>query len=366
PDLTAAVDRELARATGADPAARHTSIRELWMRVEPLLREVTLPPAVIAPNEGSNAKNSGSVSLPGAAAPMPSWQILGPPLSGEQLRAGAFAGRTVIAIGARGLYHFAHGIWSAMHLPPAVDARLIRSLVRLPNGWLLLFGDLSLVTLISPAGEPERVVLGERDMTLLGAHADEHGILLVGEKLSKSAGVLVEWQRGSAPLVRLVEGTGRLHGVTRLASGDILVCGTHGALVEIRGRTQREIPWGRTGHLYAVAAAPEGGAFAVGSGGHALHVSPPAAGASSGYTATLEAVQTTRDLRSVVVDPSGKPWATGAQARLMQRRKDVWMRIPLDPMVRANLVVASVREDSVTVVAEDGSVYEAPLPAAST
>ncbi|MCK6481814.1 MAG: VWA domain-containing protein, partial [Planctomycetes bacterium] len=36
--LTAAVDRELARATGADPAARHTSIRELWMRVEPLPR----------------------------------------------------------------------------------------------------------------------------------------------------------------------------------------------------------------------------------------------------------------------------------------------------------------------------------------
>jgi hypothetical protein len=48
----------------------------------------------------------------------------------------------------------------------------------------------------------------------------------------------------------------------------------------------------------------------------------------------------------------------------MQRRKDVWMRIPLDPMVRASLVVASVRDDSVTVVSEDGSVYEAPLPAA--
>jgi hypothetical protein len=334
------------------------------MRVEPLLREVTQPPAVIANSESGEHKNSGSVSLPGVADPMPAWQILGPPLSGEQLRAGAFAGRSVIAIGSRGLYHFAHGIWSAMHLPPSVDARLIRSLVRLPNGRLLLFGDLSLVTLISPAGEPERVVLGERDMTLLGAHADEEGILLVGEKLSRSAGVVVDWRRGSAPLVRVIEGTSRLHAVTRLAGGTILACGTHGALVELQESSHRDIPWGRTGHLYAVAAAPEGGAYVVGSGGHALHVTPPAA-AGSGHSATLEAVQTTRDLRGVVLDASGRPWAIGSQGRLMQRRKDVWMRIPLDPMVRASLVVGSVREDSVTVVSEDGSVYEAPLPAAS-
>jgi hypothetical protein len=93
-------------------------------------------------------------------------------------------------------------------------------------------------------------------------------------------------------------------------------------------------------------------------------VSAPGAG-GSGHAATLEAVQTTRDLRGVVLDASSRPWAIGSQARLMQRRKDVWMRIPLDPMVRASLVVGSVREDFVTVVAEDGSVYEAPLPAGS-
>ena len=101
----------------------------------------------------------------------------------------------------------------------------------------------------------------------------------------------------------------------------------------------------------------------VGSGGHALHVTPLPGG--SGLAATLEAVQTTRDLRGVVLDATGRPWAIGSQARLMQRRKDVWMRVPLDPMVRASLVVLSVREDSVTVVSEDGSVFEAPLPAAS-
>jgi hypothetical protein len=94
---------------------------------------------------------------------------------------------------------------------------------------------------------------------------------------------------------------------------------------------------------------------------------PPstAAGPAARHTATLEAVQTTRDLRAVVLDTMGRPWAAGAQARLMQRRKDVWMRIPLDGMVKSSLVTASAREDSVTVLSEDGAVYEAPLAASA-
>jgi serine/threonine protein kinase len=369
PDLTAALDRELARATGADPSSRHTSIRELWMRVEPLLRDVSQsasPPAITNPGangDPSDAAGSKAAALPSASAPMPTWQILSPTLGGEQIRAGVFTGRSVIAVGTRGLYHFAHGLWSAMHLPPSVDGRLVRSVVRVPGGKLLLFGDLSLVTLVSPAGEPERIIIGERDMTLLGAHADAEGILLVGEKLSRSAGVLVEIPRGCPPIVRVIEGTTRLHGVTRAAGGAILGCGTHGALFELWHGIYRDIPWGRTGHLYAITAAPEGGAYAVGSGGHALYIIPPSAsaGPAARHTATLEAVQTTRDLRAVVLDTMGRPWAAGAQARLMQRRKDVWMRIPLDAMVKSSLVTASAREDSVTVLSEDGAVYEAPL-----
>lgn len=364
PDLTAALDRELARATGADPKARHTTIRELWMRVEPLLRDVSQAASPsVANGEMVDPAVFRTPSLPSAAARMPAWQMLTPQLPGEQLRAGVFTGRSVIAVGTRGLYHFAHGLWSAMHMPPSIDGRLVRSVIRAPGNKLLLFGDLSLVTLVSPAGEPERIPLGERDMTLLGAHADAEGFLLVGEKLSRSVGVLIEIPRGGMPIVRTIEGTSRLHGVTRAAGGTIIGCGTHGALFELRGGGYREIPWGRTGHLFAIAAAPEGGAYAVGSGGHALHILPPAAaaGPGSGHSATLEAVQTTRDLKAVVLDASGRPWSVGTQARLMQRRKDVWMRVPLDPIVRANLVTASAREDSVTVLSEDGAVYDAPL-----
>ncbi len=128
------------------------------------------------------------------------------------------------------------------------------------------------------------------------------------------------------------------------------------------GGEARPIPWGRTGHLYAVIAAPDGGAFTVGSGGHALRVSPPAAlqGLSAAPSATLEAVQTTRDLTSVVLAEDGAAWAVGGHARLLQRRQSVWMRIPLDPAAEGRLVAVRPRHDGITVLVENGVVIEGP------
>lgn len=359
PDLITAIDRELSRATSPDPTLRHTSIRELWMKIEPLLQEVThksgfVPAATMVEMSG------GGVGPPSVAAAMPSWKTPGPPISGEQLRAGVFTGRSIIAVGSRGLYHFAHGVWSTMQLPASVDARLIRNITRIPGGKLLLYGDSSLAVVLTPAAEPERLKLGERDITLLGAFADAEGILLVGEKLSRPSGVLIEVPRGTAPIIRLVEGTTRLLGVTRAAGGSMIACGANGALFEITGGSRRDIAWGRTGHLHAIVAAPEGGAHVVGSGGHALRVSPPPSGSPYGtpHTATLEAVQTTRDFKNVMLDTTGQPWAVGGNARLMQRRNAVWMRVPLDPSAQGNLIAASPREDGITVLSEDGTVYE--------
>jgi photosystem II stability/assembly factor-like uncharacterized protein len=150
--------------------------------------------------------------------------------------------------------------------------------------------------------------------------------------------------------------------VARLAGGGLIVCGTQGALLEVSGGEARPIPWGRTGHLYAVAAAPDGGAFAVGSGGHALRISPPAAlpGLSAPPTATLEAVQTTRDLTGVVLDGDDMAWAVGGQARLLQRRQSVWTRIPLDRAAEGRLVAVCPRRDGITVLVENGMVLEGP------
>jgi len=74
--------------------------------------------------------------------------------------------------------------------------------------------------------------------------------------------------------------------------------------------------------------------------------------------ATLEGVQTTRDLFCVSVDPTtGAAWAAGADARLVERRDGMWIRVPLEPSVTQALVLVCPRARRVTVLGEDGTAY---------
>jgi eukaryotic-like serine/threonine-protein kinase len=360
-DLTAAIDREIGRALSADPAVRHGSIREIWERIEPLLDE--------AMNKKRGTSESSTFATPIAPRivvpePMPEWRVAGRPLTGERLRAGVIAAdrHSIVAVGVHGLYHFARGVWSAMQLPGAIDPRAVRGASRTTRGDLLLFGDGGFAMTLSRAGVAERVAVADPDLVLLDGHGDEHGFLFCGERLSRPVGVLVDLPRGAPPEVRSVEGTARLHGVARLTGGALILCGTQGALVEVSGGEARSIPWGRTGHLYAVAPCPDGGAFTVGSGGHALRISPPAAlpGIVAPPSATLEAVQTTRDLAGVVLDEDGASWAYGSQGRLLQRRQALWTRIPLDPAAEGKLVTLRPRREGITVLVENGTVLEGP------
>ncbi len=361
PDILAALDREIARATGPDPVTRHASVRDFWTRTEPLLREllVRIPTAVQGESVDTGARPT---AIPQVRVPMPAWRQSAPPLRNEQLRAAVFStGGSIVAVGARGLFCMAAGQWSAMQMPPAVDTRLLRSVIKGPSGKLILVGDASLIAVVHESGEAERLSINERDMTLLGGFADASGLVLVGEKLSRSIGAVVLMPWGGIPQVITVEGSNRLYGALRTETGTILSCGAHGALFEIQGAAVREIPWGRTGHLFAMVPSAQGGAYVVGSGGHALRLlpTPNASNEHAGHTALLEAVQTTRDLRAMTLDFSAKPWAVGTQARLMQRVGDVWVRVPLDPKLQSNLVAASVREDVIAVLCEDGTLYEA-------
>jgi eukaryotic-like serine/threonine-protein kinase len=371
-DLTAALDREIGRALSADLALRHASMRELWEQIEPLLIEA----AHRGPTPIVDDPSTFDSSLPPApvpiAAPMPEWRITGRPLTGERLRTGVIAPdrHSIIAVGAHGLYYFSRGVWTAMQLPPGVDARFIRGVVRAPRGEIILYGDGGFAMTLSRAGLAERFSISDRDITLLGAHIDDKGTVFVGERLSRPVGVVIEILRGASPALRVIEGATRLHAVTRLSKpgaspdhrGPLIVCGVHGALIEIDGAEERAIGWGRTGHLYAVVATPDGGAYAVGSGGHALRISPSPSfmGSLSPPTATLEAVQTTRDLTSVILDEDDRAWAVGGQARLLQRRANIWTRIPLDASAQGQLVAVRPRRDGISVLAEDGMVLEGP------
>jgi serine/threonine protein kinase len=387
PDLVAALDREIARAIHPEPMQRHSSIRDLWQAVEPLLREAVrpgssasiddpisfdalprltsgadiepAPPALGAPPTVVPTSSAPSGVAP-VAAPMPAWRSIGPAIAGERLRAALLVeeGRAVVAAGARGLYRLVRGSWSPAPLPPAgAEPRFVRGLVRLASGEILLYGDAGLCIALSSKGVSRRIVLPDRDVVLLGAHADDLGVVLVGERLSRPVGVVAVLPRDGAPSVRTVEGTTRLLGVARLGDDTLVACGMAGALVEIGDAAgARALHWGRTGHLYAMSGSPSGAVYAVGSGGHALSIKAGAAGAPP--LATLESVQTTRDLTSVTADRSGAPWAAGAAARLLQRRDGVWTRIPLDPSVTGALVIAAPHGDVITVVAEDGSTFE--------
>jgi hypothetical protein len=363
PDLSAAIDREIGRALSADPAMRHRTIRELWNNLEPLLVEACQRGAGLA-DDASAFDVSLPAPVPAVAAPMPEWRITGKPLTGERLRAAVIAGdrHSIVAVGAHGLYHFTRGVWSAMQLPGGVDPRAVRGVIRTPKSDLLLFGEGGLALTVSRAGVAERLPVAERDLVFFGAHADEHGFLFVGEHRARGTSVLLELPHGASPAHRSIDATPRLHGVTRLAGGTLLVCGTQGALLEINGLKERPIAWGRTGHLYAASATPDGGAFVVGSGGHALRISPPATlpGIAGPPVATLEAVQTTRDLGGVALDDDGSAWAVGGQARLVHRRAAVWTRIPLDPSAQGQLVAVRPRREGITVLVEDGMVLEGP------
>ena len=373
PSLVAALDREIGRATSSNPQARHGSIRELWLALEPLLREAVRPTASggSAPEEPVSfdsifPRSTESVRLaaipvppPSAApvaAPMPAWEMLGPSIVGERLRAAMVVeeGRAIVALGTRGVYRLAHGEWSLAPLPAGIDVRAVRGLSRLPSGEVLLFGDAGLCAALSSRGALRRFTLPDRDLTLLAAHADDRGIVLVGERASRPGGVAIFLPHEGAPTTLAAMESTRLTGVTRTSSGHLIVVGTQGTLVELGDRGARDVPWGRTGHLYAITAGPGGVAYAVGSGGHALRIEPSHGGA----VATLESVQTTRDLLGVAVDPTtGTAWAVGADARLLERQEGGWIRVPLDPSVTSTLVLVWPRAPRVTVVAEDGSTF---------
>jgi serine/threonine protein kinase len=354
PAIIAALDQEIARATAADPSGRHGSISELWGTVEPLLRvhdrksssDGTFEESIV----GDRSFSAPMMDRPRAYT----FSIVGRTIEHDRLRASVIAPEegAVYAAGMNGIYRFHRGSWSTISLPVWLDPRRVRGLARTRAGELLVFGEGGLAVVLG-TGPPRSLPGVAGDFNWLGAFTDDGDTLLAGERRSRPVGAVAEVGSQSAN-VHTLAGTTRLFSVTRLASGAIVVCGSHGDLVQILPTTQRPVAWGRTGHLYAVARSPNGGAFVVGSGGHALELAPSATGE---LVATLEAVQTTRDLWSLRLDPDGTPWAAGSQARLVERRSGTWVRVPVDP-TQADLLSVCSFGGVVTVLAEDGTVLE--------
>jgi eukaryotic-like serine/threonine-protein kinase len=392
PDLVTLLDAHFARALSGDPTSRHPTVMQWWTDVDPILKEVVRPAASgerpveqpapfparqsrpgtalgFAPPAPAQAFGAGiqdkpapSTSLPMASDPMldarVSWENLGPPIGVETLHASLLVeeGRAILAAGSRGLYRLVHGAWSRVPGPAGVDVCAVRGLSRLPSGDLLLFGEPDFCAALSARGAAQRINLPDRDIAVEAVCADEHGLVLVGARVSRPVAAAMLLPRGAPPSTLTIENTSRLTGVTRLSDGTLVAVGIDGVIVELTDKGSRNVPWARSGHLYDVTTGIFGAAHAVGSGGHAVRIEPSPTGGPP--VVTLERVQTTRDLYGVSADlRSGAIWAVGADARLLQRREDGWVRVPLDASTSGRLLSVHLRSSRVVVVIEDGSAF---------
>ena len=410
-----ALDRELARALAADPAARHDGVMELWTAVEPALRaavedqkappqsqvspfEATAklrresqPPSVkvdvrvqndaqraaLAARYSSGRMRAAQVAggVPEAHASNPAawtWSLLTRPIASRPLRSAVFtaSGDAAIGITATGLVRWERGTWVPGTLPGHVPPTALRGLRWLRDGSVLLYGAGGLVARHVLGGATSIWRVPDPEILFHSALVEDNGTTtLVGERPyrglasrpvpSNTAGVVTQFTGDRVTLVGDALSSARLHGVTRLAGGQLVACGDAGAIVRVELGVVESIAPICEGHLLAIAPLPNGGAVTVGVGGHALSLGPTLA-------ATLEPVQTTRDLLCLSISEDGQVWAGSAQARLVRRSTMMngtinWARMSGDIGVSSSMVAIAAGPRTVRAIGDDGPVVEGRL-----
>jgi len=411
PELIAKIDTVLARGLLADPAARQESVTDFWGQLEPLLRAAggvstdTMPPpsklpfadtdlARTRPSFGSldhqtlvSGRSSGlpasHVRVNEPAQPVPSgppaevrqrvtdnasnpaaWtgRVVTRPLRAGIVRGAAFGpdGGSAVAGGPSALARWDGNSWAGLALPPAIDVRLLRGVRFLPGGDLLLYGEQSLAARLGQRGASEVWNIPDRGLTFLAAHAEGGDLTtLVGERPlvrssgapADSIGCVAQFVGNRVQLASDVASAKRLNGVTRLRGGPLVACGDWGAIVRIEGNSVQHMGAICQGHLTAIEPVLGGGAVTVGAGGHALRLSPS-------LEASLEAVQTTRDLVSLTIGSDGTAWAGAAQARLVRRSPEAWVRISGDVGITPSIVAIWATDRLVRAICDDAAVIE--------
>ena len=422
PDLVAAIDAVLVRATAAEPSERPAAIAELWASLEPSLRAASerpsFPDGVPAPPDVATAVDiptppppvriagvprpgevlDASPHRPKTPPPPPpdapesqpsawTWRVRATPTGTGVVAAAAFepGGDMAVAVGPDGFRVWegsgAGSGWSRPAAGHAVDARSARGMVWLGPGELLVYGTRGLAARWVVGGGLDTWTPPDPEVTFLGAHADAAGttVTLVGERPSRRAsrtgtrattmGVIAQFARGKLTLLSDVPMCTRLRGVTRLRNGEVVACGDWGLVVRLELGVPNPVGSICGGHLHAIGASGDG-AITVGAGGHALSL-------SRGMQAQLEAVQTTRDLLSLSIDSNGTAWAGSAQARLLRRSRSAgigptastgeagqtvhtgrWVRMSAELGLSSSVLALSARPRLVRAIGDDGAVIE--------
>ena len=321
-------------------------------------------PVVTPGRVGSSPPRSGGRT---SGAPPAVWhfRVVSPPLQPGIVRAAAFSadGQGAVGVGPGGLARWDRS-WYAMSLPTGVDPRLVQGITRLRSGDVLLLGERGLAARMAPTGVHEHWAMPDREVTFFGVYADERSgsFILVGDRparggaatIAPTVGYLAQVNDGRANFAQEVKGTQRLRDATRIVSGLVLACGDMGALVRFDGRSAELLANLCGGNLFAIEPLADGGALTVGGGGHALYV-------SARFSAQLEPVQTTRDLACVCVADDGSAWAGAAQARLLRRQGETWVRQFNDVPLASSILAVWASSRTVRAICDDGAVIEGNL-----
>ncbi|MEO6420962.1 MAG: serine/threonine-protein kinase [Polyangiaceae bacterium] len=417
-DLIEQLDVQFARALSPDPKDRHPSVADFWGKVEPILRAAaesagarlsgapaavpsqlpflaTVPaypagarmptrqsglPSIEPPPAPPREETSGSFPVPANRSPSDTrprhaesdagrpaawtWRVTTRSIQPGIVVAASFSpdGQSAIGVGPTGLARWERGAWVGIALPSVVDTRLVRGLRRVRNGDVVLVGERALAVRIAPSGANEVWHVPDREATFHMAFVDDRTgtVTLGGDRPGRAStrgatvGTLVQLVEGRVVFASDVAGTLRLRAAARVVSGSILACGDFGALARLEAGNAEHVGSLCGGHLLAIEALPDGGAVTVGAGGHALYLSPR-------LEPHLEAVQTTRDLLSLSVADDGSAWAGAAQARLLRRTGESWVRMSGDLGLLAGVIAVWAGSRFVRAVCDDGAVIEGQL-----
>lgn len=297
------------------------------------------------------------------------WHNLSGPLGPAAVRSAVFApgGERAIVLTANGLLRWERGAYGSVHVMVPINPQLLRGMRWLPGGSFLAFGAGGFVALISPAGHVQRWMVPDTEVTFHGALVEDSGLTtLVGERPYRgtavrpvsgpTAGVVAQFTGDRLTVMSDAIGTTSLRAAARMQgpNGALIACGDWGTIARVELGVVEHLGSICGGHLLALATLPDGSAVTVGAGGHALSLSPK-------LEATLEAVQTTRDLLSLSLTDDGTAWSGSAQARVLRRSagpNPTWVRMNGSSPVSTSMLAIAAGARTVRAIGDDGTVVE--------
>jgi hypothetical protein len=284
-----------------------------------------------------------------------SWRCITSPLQQGALDAICVSpeGDRASGLGPAGLCRWWRGEWIPRDAPPGINLGSMRAVAWLGER-VLLAGASPMIVCLDPRESPLVWNVSSAGIEFRGIAADASRIVLAGGRPTRGGPIGVVAQLnldGSAttPTIMDVPGSGPLRAVVLVGRG-VLACGDGGSLVSVGNYREPPRVVRVRAPLTALHGAARDWALVVGAGGFVFRVSPL-------LEATLEPIQTTRDLFALAVARDGTAWCAGDAGRVLKRTSVGWIRVGVKGAT-ARVLALHADHDGVLAFSEDGSVFE--------